>query len=126
MFLERSPVFFLPFLFVFADTTFFPSHPGQKKLTVDQAVEYLGYGRFQYFLLIIVGVTQMAHSMEVMILSFLMPEVKSYWNISMWQVSLIGSSVFLGKLIGSLVWGNLSDKIGRRLGWLLLLSHLVL
>uniref|UniRef100_A0A2P2N9U4 Major facilitator superfamily (MFS) profile domain-containing protein n=1 Tax=Rhizophora mucronata TaxID=61149 RepID=A0A2P2N9U4_RHIMU len=52
--------------------------------------------------------------METMILSFVGPAVKSEWNLSSNQVSLITTVVFLGSLIGSCSGGYVSDTFGRR------------
>ena len=73
----------------------------KRLLAVDQAIEHLGYGKFQVLLMIICGLDQVATSAEVMIISFLMPELKAYWDLTSFQSSMIGVLVFLGKFCGS-------------------------
>ena len=36
------------------------------------------------------------------------------WQLAYWQIATMTSSVFLGMLTGSLIWGSLSDSLGRR------------
>jgi len=48
-----------------------------------------------------------------MIMGFLMPELERQWNLSSFQSASIGATVFVGELLGNVVWGYLSDKIGR-------------
>ncbi|KAI3801579.1 hypothetical protein L1987_29688 [Smallanthus sonchifolius] len=56
--------------------------------------------------------------MEVMILSFIGPSVRSEWNLSSTEESLITTVVFAGMLIGAYSWGFISDNFGRRKGLL--------
>jgi hypothetical protein len=50
--------------------------------TVDDAVEYLGFGRFQLLLALLTGLAWMADAMEIMILSILSPALYCEWGIS--------------------------------------------
>ncbi|KAL9248897.1 Organic cation/carnitine transporter 7-like protein [Drosera capensis] len=56
--------------------------------------------------------------MEMMLLSFVGPAVKEEWGLSSNQESLITTMVFVGMLIGAYSWGIISDKYGRRKGFL--------
>ncbi|XP_018021873.1 synaptic vesicle 2-related protein [Hyalella azteca] len=115
--------------------------------TVDQAVNALGFGKFQVKLSLITGLCWMADSMEMMILAILGPSLRCTWHLSEWQQAGFTTAVFLGMMLSSSFWGTLSDKYGRRrslglasvllaywglicafaptFGWLLLLRALV-
>ncbi|KAF2348196.1 Major facilitator sugar transporter-like [Trinorchestia longiramus] len=115
--------------------------------TVDQAVNALGFGKFQAKLSLITGLCWMADSMEMMILAILGPALRCSWHLSEWQQAAFTTAVFLGMMLSSSFWGTLSDKYGRRrslglasvllaywglmsaftptFGWLLLLRALV-
>ncbi|KAM6902105.1 synaptic vesicle 2-related protein [Xenentodon cancila] len=54
--------------------------------------------------------------MEMMILSILGPQMHCEWRLPSYQVALITSVVFIGMSFGSPLWGNMSDKYGRRVG----------
>lgn len=91
--------------------------PGQV-YTLDEALTIVGFGKFQAFVLVYAGLGTMAEAMEIMILSFIGPAVKSEWGLSSGQESLITTVVFAGMLIGAYSWGVISDRCGRRMGLL--------
>ncbi|HOX32668.1 MAG TPA: MFS transporter [Spirochaetales bacterium] len=83
----------------------------------DRAVEAAGYGRFQRRLLWLCGLGWAADAMEVMLLSFALPAMSAEWELSAAQRGLVGAALFAGMLAGALFWGRLSDRIGRRVGF---------
>ncbi|XP_076140289.1 synaptic vesicle 2-related protein-like [Alosa pseudoharengus] len=87
--------------------------------TVEEAVEAIGFGRFQWKLSMLTGVAWMADAMEMMILSILGPHLHCEWRLPSWEVAFITSVVFIGMMLSSSLWGNISDKYGRRLGLIL-------
>uniref|UniRef100_M1B235 Sugar transporter n=1 Tax=Solanum tuberosum TaxID=4113 RepID=M1B235_SOLTU len=82
--------------------------------TLDEALTALGFGKFQYLVLGYAGLGSMVDAVEVMILSFIGPAVKSQWGLSSTQETLITTVVFAGMLIGAYFWGILADNYGRR------------
>eukprot|EP01116_Phalansterium_solitarium_P004166 TRINITY_DN1506_c0_g1_i1.p1 TRINITY_DN1506_c0_g1~~TRINITY_DN1506_c0_g1_i1.p1 ORF type:complete len:483 (+),score=120.83 TRINITY_DN1506_c0_g1_i1:138-1586(+) len=82
--------------------------------SLHEAIDDLGFGRFQVLLLFLCGAQMAADSMEMMLLSFLAPAVKEEWSLETWQSSLLGSVVFIGILIGASAWGIVADRFGRR------------
>ncbi|KAL2481899.1 Organic cation/carnitine transporter 7 [Abeliophyllum distichum] len=86
--------------------------------TLDEALAVVGFGKFQVLVLTYAGLGSMVEAMEVMILSFIGPSVKSEWGLSSGQESLITTVVFAGMLIGAYSWGLISDNYGRRIGLL--------
>ncbi|XP_025693213.1 organic cation/carnitine transporter 7 isoform X3 [Arachis hypogaea] len=87
--------------------------------TVDDALLALGFGNFQILVLAYAGIGWVSEAMEMMLLSFVGPAVQSAWNLSPHQESFITSAVFAGMLIGAYSWGIVSDKHGRRKGFLI-------
>mgnify|MGYP003702650649 CR=1 FL=1 len=82
--------------------------------TTDEALEFMGFGKFQLLVLAYAGMGWVVESMEIMLLSFVGPLVREEWNISAENESLLSSVVFAGMLIGASGWGFVSDKYGRR------------
>lgn len=82
--------------------------------TVTQAVNALGFGWFQVKLSLCVGLCWMADSMEMTILSVLGPALHCDWGISRYQQALTTTIVFLGMMMSSTFWGQLSDRCGRK------------
>ncbi|XP_046418645.1 synaptic vesicle 2-related protein [Neodiprion fabricii] len=82
--------------------------------TVAQAVNMLGFGKFQVKLSLFTGLCWMADSMEMTILSILSPTLHCEWDITRYQQALTTTVVFLGMMLSSTFWGNLSDRYGRK------------
>uniref|UniRef100_A0A672FRC7 SV2 related protein b n=1 Tax=Salarias fasciatus TaxID=181472 RepID=A0A672FRC7_SALFA len=84
--------------------------------TVDDALEAFGFGRFQFKMCLLTGLSLAADAMELMLLSVLGPQLHCEWRLHSYQVALITSVVFIGMGIGSPFWGYISDNYGRRVG----------
>ncbi|KAL2943190.1 Organic cation/carnitine transporter 7 [Bienertia sinuspersici] len=86
--------------------------------SMDDALLSLGFGKFQTLVLLYAGLGWISEAMEVMILSFVGPAVQTEWNLTSEQESLITTVVFAGMLFGAYTWGMISDRFGRRKGFL--------
>ncbi|WP_448594735.1 MFS transporter [Thermoflexus hugenholtzii] len=87
--------------------------------TFEEAIDRVGLGRFQYKLMAICGAGWAADAMEVLLISFALPAIRQEWGLSTAQAGLLGTAIFLGMLAGAWFWGTLSDRIGRKLGFIL-------
>ncbi len=88
-------------------------------ISIDEAIDRIGNGKFQQQLMFATGTAFMADSVEIMLLSFLTLVLSYEWdwrgdNDSPIEIPIITSSVFAGALIGTLFLGNLGDRLGRR------------
>jgi len=88
-----------------------------RKLAVEEVIEQIGIGRFQWKLLAICGSGWAADAMEVLIIAFVIPALIKEWNLTSQQAGFLGTAIFLGMLAGAWFWGTVSDYIGRRLGF---------
>lgn len=93
-----------------------PTKP--RTITFDEAIEHAGFGRFQKKLMVICGLGWAADSMEVLLISFVLPAVALEWGLVPAQLALLGTAIFLGMLAGAWVWGRLSDLLGRKIGFI--------
>ncbi|XGW16221.1 hypothetical protein V3C99_001575 [Haemonchus contortus] len=84
--------------------------------TVHDAVEALGFGRFQVKLSLLTGIAWMADAMEMMLLSLLSPAIACEWGVSPVQQALVTTCVFSGMMLSSTFWGKTCDRFGRRVG----------
>ncbi|KZV26819.1 sugar transporter [Dorcoceras hygrometricum] len=84
--------------------------------TLDEALSTVGFGTFQSLALVFAGVGWFSEAMEMNLLSFIGPAVKSEWSLSPTEESLLSTAVFGGMLIGAYFWGFISDMYGRRMG----------
>ncbi|XP_029940305.1 synaptic vesicle 2-related protein-like [Salarias fasciatus] len=92
------------------------SNKTEETFTVDDALEAFGFGRFQFKMCLLTGLSLAADAMELMLLSVLGPQLHCEWRLHSYQVALITSVVFIGMGIGSPFWGYISDNYGRRVG----------
>lgn len=90
--------------------------PARARMTVDDAIEQIGVGRFQWRLLLINGLTWAADAMEVLIAGFVLPGVIAAFALhaSRAQQTLFLTAAFAGMFVGALFWGALADRFGRR------------
>ncbi|NXS78315.1 SVOP protein, partial [Erpornis zantholeuca] len=91
------------------------ANPTDDTFMVEDAVEAIGFGKFQWKLSVITGLAW-ANAMEMMILSILAPQLHCEWRLPSWQVALLTSVVFVGMMSSSTLWGNISDQYGRKTG----------
>ncbi|CAI5460760.1 unnamed protein product [Closterium sp. Yama58-4] len=87
-------------------------------LTVDDAIDSIGFGPYQLFLVCYTGLAWLADAMEMILLSFVGPAARCEFGLSGAEESLIASVVFLGVFLGSYVWGLVADAYGRRRGFM--------
>ncbi|XP_067911654.1 synaptic vesicle 2-related protein [Heterodontus francisci] len=92
------------------------ANPTDDVFIVEDAVEAIGFGKFQWKLSVLTGLAWMADAMEMMILSILAPQLHCEWRLQSWQVALLTSVVFIGMMSSSSLWGNISDQYGRKTG----------
>ncbi|ABG04825.1 major facilitator superfamily MFS_1 [Rubrobacter xylanophilus DSM 9941] len=90
---------------------------GNGTMTVQEAIDRIGFGRFQKRLLAVCGVTWVADSAEILMLGFALPSIIAEFAISPAQAGLIATATFAGMLVGAWFWGTVSDYIGRRTGF---------
>jgi MFS family permease len=83
-------------------------------ITIDEAIDRLGYGRFQRRILVAVGLCSASDAMEILLLSFLSVAVQVEWNLTHAQASSLIAVVFVGAFVGTLLLGRLGDLKGRR------------
>nr|XP_040146868.1 synaptic vesicle 2-related protein [Ictidomys tridecemlineatus] len=92
------------------------ANPTDDTFMVEDAVEAIGFGKFQWKLSVLTGLAWMADAMEMMILSILAPQLHCEWRLPSWQVALLPQVVFVGMMSSSTLWGNISDQYGRKTG----------
>lgn len=82
--------------------------------SVDDALDAVRFGRFQYALLGLTGLCWMGDAMEMLLLSFLGPASRCQWGVSAEDEGLLTSAVFVGMMLGAPAWGALADALGRK------------
>jgi MFS family permease len=91
-------------------------------ITVDEAIERLGMGPFQIKVLVAAGLCFAADAMQVLLLSFLCEVLRVEWDLTDEKTASITSVLFLGAMLGTVIFGPLADRRGRKPVFLLAAS----
>jgi hypothetical protein len=83
-------------------------------ISIDEAIERLGTGRFQLLILIASGLCFCGDAVQFVLLSFITMVVQQQWHLSNQMTASITSCIFLGAFCGTLVLGPAADSVGRR------------
>lgn len=86
-------------------------------LTVQDAIDRVGFGRFQRRLLLVCGVTWAADAAEILLLAFALPAISADFGLSRAAGGLLVTATFVGMLVGAWFWGVVADRVGRRAGF---------
>jgi MFS transporter, putative metabolite:H+ symporter len=84
------------------------------KITVDQALDRAGAGRYQRRLIGVFGLVWAADAMQVLAVGFTAASIAATFGLTIPEALQTGTVFFLGMLIGAMGFGRLADKIGRR------------
>ncbi|XP_065836696.1 synaptic vesicle 2-related protein-like [Oscarella lobularis] len=82
--------------------------------TVEEAIEYIGFGRFQLKMFVFTGLIWMVESMELTLVSILGVSVRCDYDLDSWGESVLTLVMFAGMLFGATFWGIIADKFGRK------------
>ena len=82
--------------------------------TVDEAIEKMGFGPFQWMITLLCGTIVIADTIEIMVLSILPFLCKCQWDLSSAEEAAISSAMFIGAMIGCTFWGFVADSFGRK------------
>ncbi|XP_023671140.2 synaptic vesicle glycoprotein 2B-like [Paramormyrops kingsleyae] len=93
-----------------------PEGPEEESLAeqYENIIEDCGHGRFQWTLFVVTGLALMADGVECFVVSFALPSAEKDMCLSNANKGMLGLIVYVGMLLGALVWGGLADKVGRR------------
>jgi MFS family permease len=81
--------------------------------TIDKFLDKIGYGFHQKFLLLVIILEYLADGAEITILTLCLNCLTIEWNLNLTQRSLLGSTIFIGLMLGALI-SYLADIYGRK------------
>mmetsp|Transcript_52249 Transcript_52249/g.150456 ORF Transcript_52249/g.150456 Transcript_52249/m.150456 type:complete len:535 (+) Transcript_52249:179-1783(+) len=81
---------------------------------VNEAIEEIGFGRYQVVQAIILSGLWVSDGAEILIASGTLPGLSNGWHIDPFMRSCLVSGIFAGVLFGNLLGGFVADAIGRK------------
>ncbi|XP_028396874.1 putative transporter SVOPL [Dendronephthya gigantea] len=82
--------------------------------SIDEIQDEIGLRFFHWKVFLLLGFLNMTDSLEISILAVVIPIIKSEWNVSSFMAGVLTLSISSGMIAGSLFWGWVSDKYGRK------------
>ncbi|MDF3319934.1 MFS transporter [Rhodococcus sp. C3V] len=70
--------------------------------------------RRHVFWVVVLGLGYLVEMFDNVVFSFLAPTIRAEWGLSIGQVGLVTSAVFIGMTFGAIGGGRLSDRFGRK------------
>jgi len=80
----------------------------------ERAINECGIGRFHWILLASCGMGLAADTAELLVLGFVLPSAEVDFCISQTEKRVLGVVTYTGLATGALLWGCVSDRVGRR------------
>lgn len=81
---------------------------------LDKIISQIGIGKYHYFIYITMGIFFICDGAEIIAISFLSVILEELWDLTDNDIGTIGTAIFGGFFIGSLLSGLLAEKLGRR------------
>lgn len=85
-----------------------------RQVNFEEALRRTGYGKFNYFLVILSGAVLSTVLLETLGVSFILPIAECDLNLTTKDKGLLSAVAFVGIISSSHLWGFLADTKGRR------------
>lgn len=92
---------------------------------LDEVIDGLGFGKFQFICIALLGGIMMVDGMQMILASALVGSVASEFDASPAEKGMLTSVVFFGLLFGSVLSGPIGDQYGRRRACIVAYSFIV-
>ena len=83
-------------------------------LAISARLDRIPFCRFHGRLLAMGGLGYVFDAMDVAIIAFILPVLKSQWSLSVMRVGVIGAAAAMGGIAGAWLGGLIGDVVGRR------------
>src|ERR671919_2824676 len=81
---------------------------------IEEVLREGGFTPFHRRIVLVTGVAWTFVAMEILLIGFTLPLFRALWDLSGGWLGILGSSALAGSLVGSVLWGRLADRMGRR------------
>ena len=85
----------------------------QQARTVDDVLDFIGFGPFQLIAFCLAGLAYMSYAMDDATFSFVSIKLSALWNLTDLQFSILPGSTGVSNVVGGFLFSYLSDAYGR-------------
>lgn len=90
----------------------------ERTQTVNDVIETLRLSGTHYFIVVIAALGFMFDSFDTYIVSYAMPAIIKEWQITPVVNGILTSAGIWGMFLGALIWGPITDRYGRKVGFI--------
>uniref|UniRef100_A0A336LS67 CSON002523 protein n=1 Tax=Culicoides sonorensis TaxID=179676 RepID=A0A336LS67_CULSO len=90
------------------------NEPQIREWTLDEALTSIGIGKVHYFIMLISGLIIGSLATETSSMNFIMKSAECDLDLTSAQKGLLSTAAYAGDMVTSLIWGYMSDTLGRR------------
>lgn len=84
-----------------------------RTLSVDDVLDFTGFGPFQVLVFSLAGLAYVSYGLENITFTFINMPIGTLWNMTSFQFSILPAMTSVSNIIGSLLFGSLTDLYGR-------------
>ena len=84
-----------------------------RELSVDDILNFIGFGRFQVVAFLLAGLTYFAYACDISLFVLVGPSLQQKWNLTELEYAIFPAVAAIPNLVGSYVVSFLSDRYGR-------------
>lgn len=81
--------------------------------SVDDVLNYIGFGPFQVLVFFIAGLGYVSYGLENVTFTFINMPIERLWNMTSLQFSVLPAMTSVSNIVGAVVFGSLTDLYGR-------------
>lgn len=85
-----------------------------KNFTVSEVIDSFGVNKFTWKIFFFLGLAMVFDGYDYMVVSYTMPQIRETWALTAVETGSLSSWSLFGLVIGGMISGILSDKLGRK------------
>ena len=98
--------------------------PSNSKNTVDDILNFIGYGPLQFIAFCLAGLSAIAFGLDTAIFAFIDIPVQQEWNLTGLEYAILPATTGVTNIVGTFFYALLCDHFGRVWPYALILAHI--